>query len=190
MTSISAATGISAGLRRVLPIVGVMGSGGEASKERAQILGHWLAGERVHLLTGGGGGLMEAVSRAFHETPGRAGKVIGILPGIEGPRVSHSNSYPNPWVEIPIHTHLPLSGIRGTETGSRNHINVLTSDVVVALAGRAGTASEVALAVSYERPVIAFLESPNDIPDLPEGVPVESRFEDIQDFVRNALAIG
>ena len=170
-----------------MAIVGVMGSGGEASKERALVLGRWLAHEHVHLLTGGGGGLMEAVSRAFHETPGRSGKVIGILPGIEAPRPADPTPYPNPWVEIPIYTHLPLSGLDGTDTGSRNHINVLTSDVVIALAGGAGTASEVALALRYERPVIAFLDSPDDIPNLPEVVPVESRFEAVQAFVRRAL---
>lgn len=175
------------GIAETLPIVGVMGSGVEASKDRAEILGQWLAGEEVHLLTGGGGGLMEAISRAFHETPGRSGKVLGILPGIEAPRLSDPTLYPNPWVEIPIYTHLPLSGVEGTETGSRNHINVLTSDVIVALAGGAGTASEVTLAVKYERPVIAFLDSPGDIPNLPENVRIESRFEAIQAFVRGAL---
>ena len=170
-----------------MAIVGVMGSGNEASKGRARVLGQWLAREHVHLLTGGGGGLMEAVSRAFHETPGRSGRVLGILPGIEAPRFGDPGPYPNPWVEIPIYTHLPLSGLEGTETGSRNHINVLTSDVIVALAGGAGTASEVTLAVKYERPVIAFLDSPGDIPNLPENVRIESRFEAIQAFVRGAL---
>ena len=68
------------------------------------------------------------------------------------------DGYPNRWVEIPVLTHLPLSGERGTEPMSRNHINVLSSDVIVALSGDAGTLSEVRLAVRYGRPVIAFVE--------------------------------
>lgn len=47
-----------------LPIVGVLGSGSEPHEEQAKPLGEWLAREGVHLLTGGG--VMEAVSRAFH----------------------------------------------------------------------------------------------------------------------------
>lgn len=86
---------------------------------------------------------MEAVSRAFHETAGRTGLVLGILPAGRG------SGYPNRWVEIPVRTHLPLSGDRGREPMSRNHINVLTSDLVVALPGGAGTESEVALALEY-----------------------------------------
>ena len=63
-----------------LPIVGVMGSGAEPHAERAAEVGRWLAAIGVHLLTGGGGGVMAAVARAFHETPERRGLVIGILP--------------------------------------------------------------------------------------------------------------
>ncbi|HUT02907.1 MAG TPA: DNA-binding protein, partial [bacterium] len=47
---------------RRLPIVGVLGSGSEPHEEKAKPLGEWLAREGVHLLTGGGGGVMEAVS--------------------------------------------------------------------------------------------------------------------------------
>ena len=95
-----------------LPIVGVMGSGSAAHVARAAPLGRRLAEADVHLLTGGGGGVMASVSESFCRTPGRAGSVIGILPWdqLEGkPR----HGYPNPWVEIPIYTHLPLSGWGG-----------------------------------------------------------------------------
>ena len=130
-----------------LPIVGVMGSGTEAHEPRAQQVGSWLATEGVHLLTGGGGGVMASVSRAFHETPGRRGLVIGVLPSSASASSEPKPGYPNPWVEIPIYTHLPFSGERGTDPLSRNHINVLTSDVVIFLPGAAGTASEAELAV-------------------------------------------
>ena len=121
---------------RRLPIVGVMGSGTEPHAERARPLGMWLASEGVHLLTGGGGGVMAAVSRAFFEVPDRAGRVIGVLPAsTEASPPAPPSGYPNPWVEIPLLTHLSLSGARGTDPLSRNHLNVLSSDVIVALPG-------------------------------------------------------
>ena len=141
-----------------LPVIGVMGSGSKPWEERAAPLGRWLAERGVHLLTGGGGGVMTAVSRAFHEVDPRPGRVLGILPSTEADRTSSKSGYPNPWVEIPIFTHLPHSGDRGQDPLSRNHINVLTSDVIVGLPGSEGTLSEIHLALRYERPVIAFLQ--------------------------------
>jgi uncharacterized protein (TIGR00725 family) len=166
-----------------------MGSGTKSHPERAEPLGRWLAGEGVHLLTGGGGGVMSAVSEAFCRVPERRGLVIGVLRGGERALESASPAaarpgYPNPWVEIPISTHLPLSGRRGLEPLSRNHINVLSSTVVVALPGGAGTASEVALALRYRRPVIAYLDDPSQIDGLPAEAAVESDFEAIRAFVR------
>jgi len=170
-----------------LQIVGVMGSGISAHSERASQLGRWLAGRGVHLLTGGGGGVMASVSKAFYESEGRSGSVIGIIPCQED-SVHPKPGYPNPWIEIPIYTHLPLSGTRGTEPLSRNHINILTSDVIVALPGGSGTASEAALAVAYHRPVVAFLTSSEEIPGLPEQVPVQSDFNEVCRFITQALA--
>lgn len=162
-----------------------MGSGAVEHRERAEPLGRWLAGREVHLLTGGGGGVMTSVSRAFHLVPDRAGLVIGVLPSREG---RPPPGYPNPWVEVPILTHLPLSGTRGTEAGSRNHINVLSSDVIVALPGSAGTASEVRLALAYGRPIVAYLTRRDEIPGLPARVPAESSLEAVQAFIEAAIA--
>ena len=169
-----------------LPIVGVMGSGREPHRERATLVGRWLAGEGVHLLTGGGGGVMAAVSQAFCEAPDRRGLVLGIIPGTAGPGRGKPG-YPNEWVEVPIFTHLSRSGKSGTELQSRNHINVLSADVVIALPGSAGTSSEVALALAYERPVVCYLGSRDEIPGLPDGVPVCSDLQGLQEFVRAAL---
>jgi len=170
-----------------LPIVGVLGSGTEPHSDRATTLGLWLASQDVHLLTGGGRGVMETVSRAFHSVKERAGKVIGILPGVvDNGCHEPPPGYPNRWVEIPIHTHLPLSGSRGTEQPSRNHINILTADVLVALPGSLGTASEIRLAIEYNKPLVAFLDSRADIPGLPLEVLVEQNFEKVKDFVRSA----
>ena len=43
---------------------------------------------------------------------------------------------------------------------SRNHINILTSDLVILLPGGEGTASEAELAVRYNKSVIALASRP------------------------------
>lgn len=172
-----------------LPVVGVMASGTTAHARKARQVGQWLAAEGVHLLTGGGGGTMAAVCAAFAETPDRRGRVIGVLPCRPGDPTRPRAGYPNPWVEIPVYTHLPFSGDRGADDRSRNPINVLSSDVVIALPGGAGTSSEVRLAVAFDRPVIAFLDRRTDLPDLPDGVPDTSDLAVVQDFVRRHLPV-
>ena len=173
-----------------LPVVGVMGSGADDHLERCEALGLWLAGLDVHLLTGGGAGVMAAVSRAFAEVDDRAGKVLGVLPCREDDPSLSPDGYPNPWVEIVIRTHLPHSGARGTGPASRNHLNVLTADVLVALPGSAGTASEVALSQRYGRPLVAWVDGPDDIPGLAPEVPLAASLEEVRDFVTAALRRG
>lgn len=151
-------------------VVGVMGSGRRAWAERADVVGRTLAGLGVHLLTGGGGGAMAAVSRAFAETPGREGLVLGVLPATADDPAASPPGYPNRWVEVAVRTHLPWSGRRGTEPLSRNHVNVLTADAVVVLPGSEGTRSEVELARRYGRPLVAFLDE-DEMPGLPAEVP-------------------
>lgn len=164
-----------------------MGSGSEAHEEKAAPLGRWLAGEDVHLLTGGGSGVMAAVTKAFAETKGRAGLAIGVLSAQSEKGSFAPPGYPNPWVEVPIYTHLHLSGTQGTDLRSRNHINILTADVVIALPGSHGTASEVELAVRYGKPVAAFISAASELPDLPEGVPELTELDQVKAFVRRAL---
>jgi uncharacterized protein (TIGR00725 family) len=171
---------------RRLAVVGVMGSGREEHVERAEPLGRWLAREGVHLLTGGGAGTMTAVSRAFCSVPERTGLSLGVLPGDAQGRAPHG--YPNPWIELAIHTHLPLRGPVGGKQLSRNHLNVLSSHVVVALPGGAGTSSEVALALRYARPIVAFVAERDEIPGLPAEVETRAELEGVCEFVRAALA--
>ncbi|MFZ1865462.1 MAG: hypothetical protein WAU39_14665 [Polyangiales bacterium] len=170
-----------------LPIVGVMGSGSSWDERRCAELGRWLAAEGVHLLTGGGDGVMGAVSRAFFEEGNRRGLVLAVLPADDAGSGDPPDGYPNPWVEIPIRTHLHLSGAQGTASASRNHINVLSADVVVALPGSWGTRSEVELALRYQKPVVAYLQDRSEIPQLPRTVPVLASLEQVQAFVRRAL---
>lgn len=176
---------------RSLPVVGVMGSGTEAHDDLAAPLGRWLARRGVHLLTGGGRGVMAAVSRAFHAVADRRGLVIGILPA-EAERVTSGGAapppgYPNPWIELPIRTHLSARGDQGTAAESRNHVNVLSSDVVVALPGGPGTASEIELAVRYGRPVVVFDRKGHRPSTDAAGVRVVTTLDGIAAFIDDAL---
>jgi uncharacterized protein (TIGR00725 family) len=171
------------------PVVGVMGSSTRAFEDLAVPLGRWLASLGVHLLNGGGVATMEAVSRAFTEVSPREGLVIGVLPAdLPDGAVVPRAGYPNPFVEIAIFTHLPLNGITGTDPRSRNHINILSSDVVVVLPGGEGTQSEMELAVRYGRPVIAYFGDHAVEWQPPEGVPVARTMAEVERFVREALS--
>lgn len=164
-----------------------MGSGREPHTERARRVGEWIARAGCHLLTGGGAGVMAAVTEAFVRVADRRGVAIGILPArADGRAGAAPPGYPNPWVEIALRTHLHEVGAHGAGPSSRNHLNVLSSDVVIVLPGSSGTASEARLAVRYGRPCIAWLADRNDVPGLPDTVPVEARFPAIEAFVRTA----
>ncbi|NNB98851.1 molybdenum cofactor carrier protein, partial [Corallococcus exiguus] len=105
------------------------------------------------------------------QAEGRRGAAIGIIPGTVGAdgRYQPRAGYPNTDIEIPIYTHLPLSGEQGTDPMSRNHINVLTPHALVALPGGAGTAAEAVLALRYGKPLI--LHGP---PEVFRRFPVEA----------------
>jgi uncharacterized protein (TIGR00725 family) len=78
---------------------------------------------------------MEAASRGAHEA---GGLVIGVLKSDSGADASR-------YVDVPIRTGMG---------DARNAINVLSSDVVIALPGGAGTLSEVALALKSGKTVV------------------------------------
>lgn len=172
------------------PVVGVMGSSTVAHTERAEPLGRWLAQIGVHLLTGGGLATMEAVCRAFAGVAERKGLILGVLPGLVSkptPRPIPPTGYPNEYVDIAIFTHLAALGATGSDPLSRNHINVLSSDVVIALPGSVGTANEVDLALQYGKPVIAFLAAASEIEGLSPSARIEPDFGRVQEFVRQHL---
>lgn len=138
-------------------IIGVMGSGRDEFRERVVPLARWIAEHGYDLLTGAGEGVMRVAAEAFVAVPGRHGLSIGIIPGevVDGVYKAPPG-YPNPNVELPVLTHLPLRGVRGQEPMSRNHVNVLTAHGLVFLPGGPGTLSEAALAQSYRKPAILF----------------------------------
>jgi predicted Rossmann-fold nucleotide-binding protein len=167
--------------------VAVLGSGTEAWEPRAAPLGRWLAGRGVHLLTGGGGGVMAAVARAFTACPPPRGLSVGVLPASADDPAHPPPGYPSPWIELPLATHLPARGAAGTRPDSRNHVNVLSADALVALPGGDGTASELALALRYRRPAVAWLERPAELPGRPAAIPMARDLDAVVAFVEEAL---
>jgi uncharacterized protein (TIGR00725 family) len=169
--------------------VGVMGSGTNEHEEYARPLGELLAALGVNLLTGGGGGVMTAVSRAYTSRPRSRGICIGILPcaSVEQ-RAAAKPGYPNEFVELAIKTHLPCSGPDGTHDLSRNHINVLSSDAIVALPGESGTASEISLALRYRKPVIVYSPSAALVRHFPESVRRVEALDDVATFLRKFIS--
>jgi uncharacterized protein (TIGR00725 family) len=165
------------------PVIGVMGSGTDEHAALAEPLGGWVAEQGFDLLTGGGRGVMAAACRGFAAVPGRRGVSVGVLP--EGP----PPGYPNPWVDVAIRTHLPKRGDEGADVLSRNHINILSSDVVVALPGGAGTRTEVELAMRYGRPLVAYLGPDGGIEGIERAAlpAVAAALAEVEAFVRDAL---
>ena len=122
------------------PIVGVMGGGNAdfATLKQAEILGGLIAEKGWVLLNGGRcTGIMEATSKGAYE---KGGLTIGILPENNAEGMSA-------YIKVPIVTGMGYA---------RNTINILSSDVVVACPGGAGTLSEIALSVKCNKPLILF----------------------------------
>jgi uncharacterized protein (TIGR00725 family) len=184
----------SSGGRERRPVVGVLGGGADplpaATAERCRALGALLARRGCHLLTGGGRGVMAEVTRAFVATPSRAGLALAVLPG-DAASGEPPSGYPNPWVELAIRTHLPARGQHGADPDSRNHLNVLTADALIALAGGPGTRSELELAVRYGKPVCAFAEEvERELPGCPEEVARVAGLETLEAWLADALGAG
>jgi len=90
------------------------------------------------LLNGGRpSGVMESSARGAKEN---GGITVGILPTDQADTASQH-------IDIPIVTGMGLA---------RNVINILSSDIIVALPGSAGTISEIALALNHGKKVILF----------------------------------
>lgn len=121
-----------------VPIVGVMG-GGSVQLHDAQAayhLGRLIAQKGWVLLNGGrNAGIMAASAKGAREN---GGITVGILPDADASLAAKH-------IQIPICTGMG---------SARNTINVLSSDIVVACVGSAGTLSEIALALKHGKHVI------------------------------------
>jgi uncharacterized protein (TIGR00725 family) len=101
-------------------------------------IGKMIALEGWVLLNGGRpSGVMEATAKGAREN---GGITVGVLPSDNANSVSQ-------YIDIPIVTGMGLA---------RNVINILSSDIVIALPGMAGTISEIALALNHGKKVILF----------------------------------
>lgn len=121
-------------------VVAVVGSAGELPddlRRLAESLGQALAKSGFDLVTGGMDGVMRAVAKG-HWQAATATNLTHIEPG-----------WGRAWERNPH----PASIVRTGLGAMRNHIVVRSADLVVALAGGAGTLSEIALAWQEGKPV-------------------------------------
>ena len=102
---------------------------------QAEAAGRELAQRGHTVICGGRGGVMEAACRGARAADGHT---IGVLPG---PDRRDMNAH----VEFPIVTNMG---------SARNAVIVLSADAVIAVDGAYGTLSEIAMALSYGKPVI------------------------------------
>ena len=143
------------------PIVGVMGSGVEPWQLYAWPLGRWLASAGVHLLTGGGRGVMAAVCQSYRAGTQQMaadahGLSLGLLPVVGPDRLEPPPGYPNAWIDAPVVVPLEAFDPARPDVVNRNWANVLTADVVIALPGGVGTRNEIALAQRFAKPLALF----------------------------------
>ncbi len=120
-----------------LVYIGVVG-GTNCSKETEELafqVGYEIGKRGAILVCGGLGGVMEAACRGAKKA---GGVTLGILPGIDREKA-------NRWVDIAIPTGLSIV---------RNFLIVRTSDAIIALPGRFGTLSEIAIALNLKKPVV------------------------------------
>ena len=170
-------------------IAGVIGSGSNPHRSLSEPLGRFLAEKGYHLVNGGGGGVMQAVAEAFQSVKNKKGFVVGVVPSSEPCDTAEDRKhyqvppgYPNAFTEITVRTHLHLSGSRGKKIASRNHIEVLTADFIIALPGSAGTRSEIELALEYGKPII--LLSPNgELEEFSEKATLVKTVEETKDWI-------
>lgn len=118
--------------------VGVIGAGSARDQELAwaEEVGREVARRGAVLLCGGLGGVMEAAASGAHK---EGGLTVGILPGSD-------RFEANPYISIGV----------ATDMGhARNVILVRSSDGLIAVGGKYGTLSEMAIALKTGKPVVS-----------------------------------
>ena len=121
-------------MKSTIAVVGASQPSPEGSA-RAREVGSALAAAGATLVTGGLGGIMEAASRGARDG---GGMTVGILPGT-------AKEEANPYVDCAVPTGLGHF---------RNYVVVASADAVIALEGRYGTLSEIAMALTLGKAVI------------------------------------
>lgn len=103
----------------------------------AEKLGKALADSGYVVITGGRGGIMEAVSKGAYDS---GGITVGILP-------SSSIDQVNKYSRIVIPTGLG---------NARNIITALSCDAIISIGGGAGTLSEICFGWIHQKPIFVF----------------------------------
>ncbi|MBA7538756.1 hypothetical protein ES705_31033 [subsurface metagenome] len=120
-------------------VIGIMGSGENATQENKNLayeIGKIVAKLGYIVLTGGRNcGVMEAAMKGAKDYNGTT---VGIIPDDHTSRMSE-------FVDIPI-----ITGMGS----ARNNINVLSSDLIIAIGTSPGTISEVALAIKANKKIL------------------------------------
>lgn len=119
-------------------IIGIIGGSSidAVLYKEAVLIGEAIASFKLPVLCGGGGGVMEAVSKGVKK---KGGLTVGILP--------HSKREANEYIDIPISTGIGFA---------RNAVIVNSSDIIIAIDGKFGTLSEIGFALQFEKPLIAY----------------------------------
>jgi len=124
--------------------IGIIGDSAEVKTHNkiAEEMGRLIAENGYSLVTGGRQGVMAAASKGARSVTPRSetARVIGILPGT-------NKKDGNSFIDYVIPTGIGWA---------RNQVVVLSSDIVIAIGGGAGTLSEMAYAWVYNKPVLAF----------------------------------
>ncbi|MFH1413573.1 MAG: TIGR00725 family protein [Candidatus Omnitrophota bacterium] len=143
-------------------IISVIGghSCNEEVEQIAQNLGTKLVEMADILVSGGLGGVMEAVCKGFKAA---GGVTLGIIP-------SYNKEDANQFVDIVIPSGLGLA---------RNVLVVKSADVVIALPGEAGTLSEIAYCLQFNIPVVSLKSW-----DIPGAINVETVDEVLREVAR------
>ncbi len=117
--------------------IAVIGAGVCSKNERdaAFVIGRVLAENHATLICGGMGGVMEAACRGARE---HGGHTVGIMP---------DERDGNPYLCTVIRTHMGHA---------RNVIIVQSADAVIAVGGKEGTLSEIAIALKINKPVFGY----------------------------------
>jgi uncharacterized protein (TIGR00725 family) len=117
--------------------IAVVGAGDctEDEYRAAQDAGYLIAGNHETLVCGGLGGVMEAACRGAKE---QGGTTVGIVP---------DTGDGNPYLDVVI---------RSDMGHARNVLVVQSADAVIAIGGKYGTLSEIAIALKQKKPVFGY----------------------------------
>lgn len=153
-----------------MAVIGASGAQeGDEAWQLAEEVGRRLAEAGVALVCGGGGGVMEAASRAAAEA---GGTVIGIVPGES---VEDANAYC---------THVVATGIGH----ARNLAVVSSGEAVIAIGGEWGTLSEIGFARVIGHEVVALRSWELDGRERMRGGPGVIAADTAEEAVAAALA--